>query len=129
MFGLGKKARFKALNERFGNIMYVLSNSGDGVAIKAMEGFVMGMAIGMQQRDAAKGQWDANLSLLLARELEKTATSLHNAGDSDYAKGIMLASTLEECQCLNLPEAWALAARLQQILAGARKELGARNLA
>lgn len=116
MFGLGQKKRIKELSQRYGALMFVLTNGGPESQAQAMQGLIEGLA----KVDAAKEQagktWDDNMRLIAAHSLEKVANDLHHRGDSSYAKGLMLAAMHHEMQTINRPDAIELKRALNNMV-------------
>lgn len=125
MFGLFKKKRVVELNERLGNILFVLSGSDNSACMRTCDGIHAGMEGADEEIKKLEQQGlslDPFLQSKLAQSLENAAISAHHSGNSDFAKGLMLTAMLFESELLSGDGARALNLRIVQIIEGAMKD-------
>lgn len=116
MFGFKQKKRIKELSQRYGAIMYVLTNGSPEEQEQAMQGLMEGLAKIAAAREQVGSAWDDGLRLIAATSLEQAANDLHHRGDSAYAKGLMLAAMHHEMQTINRPDAIELKRALNNMV-------------
>lgn len=107
MLGLGKSAKLRELDQRFGKILAVLSNSGDQLAFDAVHGIRFSLRIASEE--ATSGASDLQICQRLA-----TQTKSIRCQASGKKLGCSLVALIYEARSIGTKEAFKLASQIQE---------------
>lgn len=108
MFGIGKAARLREIEQRFGQILTVLSSGGNQRATEAIEG--MRAALEEAAERARAGASDSQIAAFLA------SNSKHDRGEtSGRSFGYLYIALIYEARSLGTKDAYRLASQIQEM--------------